>query len=121
MRIGEEPAIKENAAQCRIGPDPAPAVEEALYYRALQSGGTPRRIQRGNGEQMTGSKHNHEGNSGDSGEPGPGPYWKRMHRDWRFWIGAVLMIAAICIYVLSGDLAWVPWGHPQQAMPATGP
>lgn len=37
---------------------------------------------------MTGSKHNHEGNSGDKAEPGPGPYWKRMHRDWRFWFGA---------------------------------
>ena len=43
---------------------------------------------------MTGSKHNHEGNSGDSGEPEPGPYWKRMHRDWRFWIGALFMAAA---------------------------
>ena len=36
---------------------------------------------------MTGSKHNHEGNSGDNGEPEPGPYWRRMHRDWRFWVG----------------------------------
>jgi hypothetical protein len=70
---------------------------------------------------MTGNKHNHEGNSGDSGESEPGPYWKRMHRDWRFWIGAVLMAAALSVYVLSGDLAWVPHGHPQQAMPATGP
>jgi hypothetical protein len=23
---------------------------------------------------MTGSKHNHEGNSGEGSEPGPGPY-----------------------------------------------
>ena len=56
---------------------------------------------------MTGNKHNPEGNSGDSGEPGPGPYWRRMHRDWRFWVGAILMFAAISVYVLSGDLAWV--------------
>jgi hypothetical protein len=70
---------------------------------------------------MTGSKHNHEGNSGDSGEPEPGPYWKRMHRDWRFWVGAILMGTALAVYVLSGDLAWVPRGHQQQAMPATGP
>jgi hypothetical protein len=34
-----------------------------------------------------------------------------MHRDWRFWIGAVFMAAALAIYVLSGDLAWVPHGH----------
>jgi hypothetical protein len=67
-----------------------------------------RRKKRKNGEKMTGSKNNFEGNSSDSGEPDPGPYWRRMHRDWRFWIGALLMFAAISIYVLSGDLAWVP-------------
>jgi len=63
------------------------------------------------GDDMTGNKHNVEGNSGEGGEPGPGPYLKRMHRDWRFWIGALLMSAALAIYVLSGDLAWVPWGR----------
>jgi hypothetical protein len=42
-----------------------------------------------------------------------------MHRDWRFWIGAVCMAAALAIYVLSGDLAWVPNGHRQPAMPAS--
>jgi len=49
--------------------------------------------------EMTGSKHNLEGNSCNSGEPAPGPYWRRMHSDWRFWFGAVLMITAIAIYV----------------------
>jgi hypothetical protein len=67
---------------------------------------------------MTGSKYNLEGNSGDRGESSPGPYWKRMHRDWRFWVGAVFMFAALAIYVLSGDLAWVPRGHPRQPLPA---
>jgi len=62
---------------------------------------------------MTGSKHNLEGNSGNSGELDPGPYWRRMHRDWRFWVGAVFMITAIAIYVLSGDLAWIPRGLPR--------
>ncbi|MFZ0304120.1 MAG: hypothetical protein WAL75_15625 [Terracidiphilus sp.] len=60
---------------------------------------------------MTGSKHNHEGNSGEGGAPDAGPYWRRMHRDCRFWIGALVMAAALSIYVLSGDLAWVPHGH----------
>jgi hypothetical protein len=60
---------------------------------------------------MTGSKHNHEGNSSDKGEPGAGPYWARMHRDWRFWLGALLMGTALAVYVMSGDLAWVPHGH----------
>jgi hypothetical protein len=65
-----------------------------------------------NWRKMTGNKHNFEGNSSDSGEPDPGPYWRRMHRDWRFWIGAIFMFAALAIYVLSGNLAWVPRGHP---------
>jgi hypothetical protein len=68
---------------------------------------------------MTGSKHNREGNSGDNREPAPGPYWRRMHRDWRFWVGAIFMAAALAIYVLSGDLAWIPNGHRQPAMPAS--
>ena len=60
---------------------------------------------------MTGNKYNPEGNSSSNGESDPGPYWRRMHCDWRFWVGAVFMIAAISIYVLSGDLAWIPNGH----------
>jgi len=36
------------------------------------------------------------------------PYWKRAHHDWRFWVGLVLMLAAITIYVLSDDLALLP-------------
>jgi hypothetical protein len=70
---------------------------------------------------VTGSKHNHEGNSRDKREPDPSPYWRRMHRDWRFWVGAPSMATALVIYVLSGDLAWVPNGHRQSAAPAGGP
>jgi hypothetical protein len=62
---------------------------------------------------MTGNRHNREGNSGDEGEPDPGPYWRRMHRDKRFWIGALFMAAALAIFVLSINLAWVPWGTPR--------
>jgi fructose-bisphosphate aldolase class I len=61
------------------------AAQQALVSpRTLQPGCAQRRILPGDGDGMTGNKHNHEGNSGDSGEPGPGPYWRRMHRDWRF-------------------------------------
>jgi hypothetical protein len=67
---------------------------------------------------MTGNKHNPEGNSGPGSEPGPGPYLQRMHRDWRFWVGAVLMFAALSIYILSGDLAWIPRSQPRPASPA---
>jgi hypothetical protein len=36
------------------------------------------------------------------------PYWKRAHTDWRFWIGVVAMLAAMIVYVMSLDLAWLP-------------
>jgi hypothetical protein len=26
-----------------------------------------------------------------------------MHPDWRFWVGALLMAAALALYVLSGE------------------
>jgi hypothetical protein len=67
---------------------------------------------------MTGNRHNRSGTGREDGEPGPGPYWMRMHRDWRFWVGAVLMSGAIAIYVLSGDLAWVPHSQSHQPAPA---
>ena len=70
---------------------------------------------------MTGNKHNPEGNSSDAGEPSPGPYWQRMHRDWLFWVGATLMAAALAIYVMTGNLSRVPGGHQQPAMPASAP
>jgi hypothetical protein len=35
-------------------------------------------------------------------------YWRRMHHDWRMWVGLILMLAAIMIYVLSEDLAFLP-------------
>jgi hypothetical protein len=38
------------------------------------------------------------------------PYWRRAHHDWRFWVGLILMLAAITIYVLSENLAFLP--HP---------
>ena len=57
---------------------------------------------------MTGSKHNLEGNSGDRRESNPGPYWKRMHRDWRFWVCALIMAVALAVFVMSDNLAFIP-------------
>jgi hypothetical protein len=47
------------------------------------------------------------------------PYWHRAHRDWRFIAVVFLMLFAIAVYLLTGDLAWTNHGH---AMPllATG-
>ncbi len=70
---------------------------------------------------MTGSKHNLEGNSGDRGEADPGPYWRRMHRDWRFWVGAVFMAARACYLCserrpcLASARSQVPMSHGQIA------
>jgi hypothetical protein len=36
------------------------------------------------------------------------PYWQRAHKDWKFWVGVVCIIAAIVIYVLTLDLSTVP-------------
>ena len=62
-----------------------------------------------------------ENNYGHHGNEGPAPdsvyqdryyeqcpYWKRAHHDWRVWVGLVFMFAAISIYVLSDNLAFLP-------------
>jgi hypothetical protein len=39
------------------------------------------------------------------------PYWQRAHKDWKFWVGVVLIAAAVFIYVTTLDLSTVP--HPR--------
>ena len=34
--------------------------------------------------------------------------WRRIHHSPMFWIGIVMCLAAIMIYVLSDDLSWRP-------------
>jgi hypothetical protein len=57
------------------------------------------------------SEHTNHGNEGSAKErvhanyPANYPYWKRAHHDVRFWIGLVLMLVAITIYAMWGDLA----------------
>ena len=34
--------------------------------------------------------------------------WRRIHHSPLFWLGVVLCLAAITIYVLSDDLSWRP-------------
>jgi hypothetical protein len=64
---------------------------------------------------MNESNYGHHGNEG----PDPGsvhhdarhdqlPYWKRAHHDWRVWVALFFMFAAIIIYVLSENLAFLP-------------
>jgi hypothetical protein len=35
-------------------------------------------------------------------------YWKRAHHDWPIRVALFFMLAAISIYVLSDDLAFLP-------------
>jgi hypothetical protein len=41
------------------------------------------------------------------------PYWQRAHHDWKFWVGLVLMLTALAVYVLTEDLSMVPRARPQ--------
>jgi hypothetical protein len=46
---------------------------------------------------------------GDQMKPAAPPRdWRRIHHSPIFWIGVVLCLSAIMIYVLSDDLAWRP-------------
>lgn len=50
-----------------------------------------------------------------------GPYWRRAHRDWRFYVGAFLMIAALVVYELNFNLlAWSISKQTQQSNHAKG-
>jgi hypothetical protein len=64
--------------------------------------------------------HMHGGSEGEGVDHGHRPYWKRAHRDWRFWGVVLLMLAAMVIYVMSENLAWRPRSQPQQSLSGAG-
>ena len=37
--------------------------------------------------------------------------WRRIHHSPLFWLGVVLSLTAIMIYVLSDDLSWRPYAR----------
>lgn len=45
------------------------------------------------------------------------PYWRRAHRDWRVWVGVIVMIACMVVYVMSEYLSLRPRSRPQQPVP----
>jgi hypothetical protein len=49
------------------------------------------------------------------------PYWKRAHRDWRIWCCVILMLAAMFVYLASGDLRWRLQAQPQSPPPISAP
>ena len=58
-------------------------------------------------------KHDHKHNEAQH------PRRKPLHHDWRAWVVVVLMLAAIAIYVLSGNESLIPGSKKiQQPVPA---
>ena len=53
-------------------------------------------------------EHGHKPHTGPNRENIRRPYWTRAHRDWRVWVGVVVMLAAMIIYLMSYDLALRP-------------
>ncbi|MDS4042224.1 MAG: hypothetical protein RKP20_13710 [Candidatus Competibacter sp.] len=43
---------------------------------------------------------------------------KSLHQDWRTWIGVVLMLLAVLIYILTLDDALEPGVQPAAPIPA---
>ena len=71
---------------------------------------------------MSESKHSHDDHGRlvhDSVHHADRPYWKRAHRDWRFWVGVILMLAAMSMFVMNRDLPWLPRSQPRQPMEVT--
>lgn len=54
---------------------------------------------------MKESKHNRHRSEDASREHVHRPYWKGMHRDWRIWVGVILMLAAMVLFVMRRTLA----------------
>lgn len=69
-----------------------------------------------NGDRISKDKRHHR-----HAQTGPrmpaahhGPYWKRAHHDWRFWVAVFFIFAALAVYIMSVDLSLVP-RHESQA------
>jgi hypothetical protein len=65
--------------------------------------------------------HGHNRPSGDSTIERRRPYWTRAHKDWKFWIVLVGMVAAMVIYVVSQDLSIGPRGQQHEPVPEVAP
>ncbi|NNM87359.1 MAG: hypothetical protein HKL95_02440 [Phycisphaerae bacterium] len=65
-------------------------------------------------------RQEHEKDHQHHGADVSGPYWKRIHRDWRFWIALLLMLGAMAAYLFSDDEVFRSAGTPQQPVPALG-
>jgi hypothetical protein len=48
-------------------------------------------------------------------------FWTHIHRDWRFQVVVVLMLAMMVVYVVSDNLSLRPGKHPIQPTPEAIP
>jgi hypothetical protein len=44
----------------------------------------------------------------DGAKAGYSSYWKFAHRDWRFWLGLILIFGSMFIYLITEDLSLRP-------------
>ena len=59
------------------------------------------------------SQHPHGNPNSDSARGGHRPYWKRAHLEGRLWIGVLVMLVAMTIFVMSDGFSLWPRWHPQ--------
>ncbi len=55
--------------------------------------------------EMKQSHHPQTGTESEGVQKDHRPYWKRAHRDWRVWVGVVLMLTGMFIYVMTDDFS----------------
>jgi len=67
--------------------------------------------------ETTQRSHQHQTLARDGICHEPELYWKRAHKDLRFWIAFTPMFAAFTIYVMSDNLAFLP--HGPRPLPAS--
>jgi hypothetical protein len=63
------------------------------------------------------NKHPHGDPHGGSNHPDGRPYWQRAHRDWRVWIAALFILAAMTIYLATNDMRGWPSSSPPPPPP----
>lgn len=52
--------------------------------------------------------HHHADTGPHPSQEHTAPYWKRAHKDWKFWVGVVFIALALAIYISTLDLSSVP-------------
>jgi len=65
-------------------------------------------------------RHHKPDHDREGAKQGHSSYWKFAHRDWRFWVGLILIFGSMFIYLATEDLSWRPHAQPAPSS-STGP